>query len=341
MVVMMSQWRFSPASRDEVRVPVDTDVSALILQAPIATVVSPFIPNQVADTAPSLAIVTAFSENHKMLGIAMLQTLVQNEYKGSIYIYLIPRETDRTEWMTEWRNETLKSPLHLHFVEMPTPHAMDTYCFKPQAIQQFLLDAQREHRLPRIIFWADVSTRFMEDPTPLAEAIWKDGVDFVGRYTQWNVAEQTHDATFSYFGAQSREDYRHDLAIAATHFALNLNHTQFVEEVLQPWMRCGVDSCLQCMAPLGSAKYPPETEGKTHEMGSATYLGHRQDQSVLNLLLYKYWRAHPATSKIHVLPDTFGASSEYFHVRTNRGPSGPYRATSSLTDWEAVPKNKD
>ena len=304
-----------------------------------------------------LAIVTAFSRGHTLEEVAMLQTLVYNNFKGPIYVYFM-REVNghNIDWADEFKSELSKSPLQLTFIDYEVPEYYWSYCFKPRIVGDFL--AHYESKInPSTIMWADSSTRFMEDPTLWAQRIIQDDVDFVGRTSSWNLPEQTHDKTFEYYNL-TREEFRHDLSIAATHFIVNLakekkqnqvdkhvrgTTSSLVERVLWGWIDCGTRACQTCMAPIGSSKNEPTAVGRSHIDGSVQYLSHRQDQAILGLLLrnYTHWKKNTddlQSLNIQLVDDSGSAKSQYWWLGTTRNKNGPFGGANTVADWK--PRNK-
>ena len=153
---------------------------------------------------------------------------------------------------------------------------------------------------------------------------------------------------FEYYNL-TREEFRHDTSIAATHFIVNLekgkNQQQrqnsdgetFADNVLGGWIDCGTRACQTCMAPIGSKKNEPTEKGRTHVHGSVQYLSHRQDQAVLGLLLYNYthWKKNESTSvNIQLVGgDSAKERSQYWWIGTTRNRNGPFGGANTVADW--------
>ena len=78
--------------------------------------------------------------------------------------------------------------------------------------------------------------------------------------------------------------------------------------VLQPWFDCA-RACTTCMAPIGSHKREPNgllIKGPP----STTYVSHRQDQSVLGLLVYDWLLNQGGSVRLN--------DRKYIHVVANR-----------------------
>lgn len=136
--------------------------------------------------------------------------------------------------------------------------------------------------------WADTSAWFTTNPEDQARNILRDGIDFAGRVGKMGMGENTHDATYRYFN-MTRDVFKEYREIAAAHFFVNLMNEAAVSSILYRWIDCAVRACHTCMAPPGSSKYwrkpyvgPPSTE----------YIVHRQDQSVLGMLVYNWMDHH-------------------------------------------------
>jgi hypothetical protein len=174
-----------------------------------------------------LAIMTAFSENHMLEGVAMLRSLIAVQFQGPVYIFLM-REVGETDidWIAEFEDELSKSPLSLHMIDFEVQRNTlndGTYCFKPAAMGVFL--RLNSILLPsesaRVVMWSDASTRFLQNPSIWANHIIQKEIDFVGRNTSWSIPQQTHRGTFDYFDLKPDEFNDHP-TIAATHFLVNL-----------------------------------------------------------------------------------------------------------------------
>lgn len=288
---------------------------------------------------PPLAIVTAFSKNHMLEEIAMLRTLVSVNFQGPVYIFLMKIVGENTDWIAECREELSKSPLQLHMidfeVELSTLNA-GTYCFKPTAVGMFL---RRNSLLPpnesaQVVMWADASTRFFQNPTIWAKNMIRDGVDFAGRSTAWNIPQQTHIGTFDYFGLKP-EDFIQHPSIASGHFLVNLQREAIQKEVLDRWVECGVLDCHTCMAPIGSSKRDDSSKGAEYKYGATEYRAHRQDQAVLTLLVTDYMKKRADANVNIVNPDPLqgGSTTPYFCLTTERGRG---KSIMSLKDWNST-----
>lgn len=264
---------------------------------------------------PLLSVVTAFSSNHLMEGVLMIRSLIAQNYTGLIDVYLMrqPNETLPDAMQYKLVEELQKSPLHANVIEYEAAEHYNTYCFKPKVIQDFLVRATKSNMRPRVLMWTDASTRFQGNPDIWANAIQQDGIDFAGRASLMGMSENTHVATYKYFN-MSRTKFKDQREVAATHFLVNLMRDGVVSAVLQPWFDCA-HACNTCMAPVGSSKRnslgkemkgPPSTE----------YVAHRQDQSVLGLLVYDWLLEHGGSVQLN--------DQKYMNVATRRGQ----RATS-------------
>lgn len=243
-------------------------------------------------------------------------------------------------WVHDFTKELTRAPLSIDFISFEVPESYATYCFKARAVSNFL---HKNSQLPAsqqalALMWSDASTRFMQNPALWSSGMIRDNVEFVARYTAWNVPGQTHSKTFEFFGLDP-SDFKDYQAIAATHFLVNLQR-ESMRKILDKWCDCGVLNCQTCMAPIGSKKYDPE--GKPYVAGSYHYVSHRQDQAVLALLVSNYTRADPELASVKLIPEGtsmgFGYASPYFCIRTNRGKGGPIGHVSNLSDWRSSRK---
>eukprot|EP00980_Cylindrotheca_fusiformis_P002149 scaffold483_cov83-Cylindrotheca_fusiformis.AAC.1 len=287
------------------------------------------------DNKPLMTIVTGFSSNHFMEGISMLQSLIDVQYTEPIYIYLLhgPSEqqeplllsaataADSSSTTTTTKAQFVQlmneSPLQATIVEMEVEE-YDSYCFKPRIIQDFLtLAAERGTRppssngIPKVIQWTDTSIRFLDNPANGAQRMLRDGIDFASRSGDLGMGQNTHPKTFDYLN-MTKADFVHRYELGAFSFLVNLERTQGMEYILRPYINCGLRECHTCMAPVGSIKKIPD---KTIPWGPplSDYLAHRQDQSVLSLLVF--------TSEDQKTCNVSIDDKKYFNSKTKRGHS--------------------
>jgi hypothetical protein len=65
------------------------------------------------DSGGSLAVVSAFSENHQLEEVAMLRTLVSVGFKGQVYLYMMNQVGESFDWSSAFRQELSQSPLSI------------------------------------------------------------------------------------------------------------------------------------------------------------------------------------------------------------------------------------
>ena len=235
----------------------------------------------------------------------MIWSLITQNYTGLIDVYLMcqPNETLPDEMQYKLVEELQKSPLHANVIEYEADELYNTYCFKPKVIQDFLVRVR-----PRVLMRTDVLMRFQGNPDIWANAIQQDGIDFAGRTSSMGMSENTHAATYKYFN-MSRTKFKDQREVAATHFLVNLMRDGVVSAVLQPWVDCA-HACNTCMAPVGSSK--KISSGKKYKSPPSTeYVAHRQDQSVLGLLVYDWLLKNGSSVQLNI--------QKYMHVTTRRG----------------------
>ena len=280
-------------------------------------------------SSSNLAVLTAFSKNHMLEGLAMLRSLIAVQFKGPVYIFLMKEVGEDIHWVTEFKEELSKSPLLLHMTDYEVPSDSfneGTYCFKPTAMGVFLRwnSILQPNESAQVVMWSDASTRFLQNPSIWAKHIVQEEIDFVGRAAEaWNIRKQTHKGTFDYFGL-TPEDFNDHPPIAATHFLVNLQREQ-IRRVLNRWVDCGVLDCRTCMAPIGSSKNDPN--GAEDKFGANEYVSHRQDQSVLTLLVTGYMKDQSAEANVKIIGN--GEESPYFCLKTRRHRGD----IKSVKDW--------
>jgi hypothetical protein len=293
--------------------------------------------NDHTSSSSKLAIVTAFSKNHVLEGVAMLRTLIAVQFQEPVHIFLMKEVGEDNGWITEFKEELSKSPLLLHMIDFEVQSdALNagTYCFKPTAMGVFL---RRNNVLPpsesaHVVMWSDASTRFLQNPSIWAKHMIQKEIDFVGRAAEWSIPQQTHIGTFEYFDLKPN-DFNDHPPIAATHFLVNLQREN-IRRVLDRWVDCGVLDCHTCMAPHGSSKRV-SNKGADYKYGPNEYRAHRQDQSVLTLLVTDYMKKKGAEANVKIVffPET-GSRREgvtpYFCLTTRRYHGGNMK---SVKDW--------
>jgi hypothetical protein len=215
----------------------------------------------------------------------MIRSLIDVKYKGQFFVYLMyrPGEVLSNEMQHNLTRELLKSPLNTTIVHYEVTEKYGTYCFKPKIIQDFITHATLSNTRPRVLCWADTSVRFNSNPEQWATSILQDGMDFAGRMSAMGMGENTHVDTQRYLNISAAK-YKHKREMCGCAWAMNLENKQLESRVLRPWVDCAARACQTCMAPLNSSKKAPEGV-RFKGPPSTKYVAHRQDQSVLNLLV--------------------------------------------------------
>lgn len=237
------------------------------------------------EQSPLVAVVTAFSSNHLMEGVQMIRSLVDVNYTGPFHVYLMyrPGEQLSNDMKVTLTQELDKSPLNVTVVHYQVVEDYSTYCFKPQVIQDYLYHAALANARPKVLHWADTSIRFKSNPQEWARNILRDGMDFAGSSGSMGMAENTHIETQRYLNISATK-YKDKREMLGGVWAMNLQRQGVSKNVLTPWVDCASRACHACMSPLNSSRTSPKG---TRYKGppSTTYVAHRQDQSVLNLLV--------------------------------------------------------
>jgi len=279
----------------------------------------------------NLAVLTAFSKNHMLEGVAMLRSLIAVQFNGPVYIFLMKEVGEDINWVAEFKEELSKSPLTLRMTDFEVPRDSlnaGTYCFKPTAVGAFLRwnSILPSSESAQVVMWSDTSTRFLENPSIWAKHIIQEEIDFVGGTAAWNIRMQTHKGTFDYFGL-TPEDFNDHPPIASGHFLVNLQREE-IRRVLDRWVDCGVLDCRTCMAPIGSSKNDPN--GAEDKFGINEYVSHRQDQSVLTLLVTNFMKDQSAEANVKIIGN--GEESPYFCIETSRNRGN----IKSVKDWNTT-----
>ena len=283
----------------------------------------------VADS--DFAIVTAFSENHMYENLSMLRSLIRVNYTGPVAVYFIWRkyEVERNPELARKIAEQLAiSPLNATLVEFEVIEEIGTYCFKPQVMQHFLSRPHNRHT--KILMWTDSAPRFRENPQKWAKNMWEDGVDFVGRTDSMGMGENTDPDTYHYLGL-SRRDFKEYHEIHAQIFLINLARRAVRNRIFRKWVDCGTRACTTCMSPPDSSK---ELSGPELGPPSTIYIAHRQDQSVLSLLVYDYKRKESAAN-IQLDKRNY----RYLNMRSRRRPDVNFTSVEDLNSnsFEPIP----
>lgn len=279
--------------------------------------------------APLFGLVTAFSSNHLYEGVSMLQSLRSVNFTAPFTIYLMrePNETLSEEMML-LKEEVKKTTLQPTFVEFEVKLLpWKTYCFKPSVIQHYLANNR-----PKVFMWADTSTRFYDNPLPHAQHMLRDNVPFAGRtgvrQRAMGMGENTHPDTYRYFSL-NRTIFRNETEVIASHFIINLMNERVVHRILQPWLDCGVNACYRCMAPPGSSKGRIQRR-QIRGPPSMQVICHRQDQSVLGILVYRWLRIDGEEGELQEQNKNLGPAA-YLNVYIKRRGA----SASSLQDvWK-------
>ena len=140
----------------------------------------------------------------------------------------------------------------------------------------------------------------------------RDGVDWAGKMGEMGMGENTHEDTYRYFNI-SRTKFKEMHSILGGVWLANLERKVVIDHILQPWLDCGIHACYTCMAPPGSTKALPDGMS-IQGPPSTTYLAHRQDQSVLSLLVYQ---SQVETSSVVIRID----DEEYLNIVVSRKSS--------------------
>lgn len=231
-------------------------------------------------------IVTATSADHAAEHLEMVRSLSKVGFSGTLTVYFMYRtreieEDGEVQHVIARYNEKLSevSPnSEVIFFQVNTDY--ETYCFKPAIVQDYL-----NHVRLDVMMWTDSSTRFKGNPNTWALNMVKDEIHFAGREGAMGMGENTHSKTYEFFRVSAMElKDRHE--IQAGHWLADLNSDVF-RTVIQPWIDCAVRSCHTCMSPSGSVR---KLKRKQSGPPSTEYIGHRQDQSVLSILLVR-WQA--------------------------------------------------
>ena len=289
-----------------------------------------------ADTDNNLAIVTAISANHLLEGVAMLRTLIAVQFKGPVFIFLMATNSgeDVSSRYDEFKEELLKSPLQLQFIDMEVQSNTlnaGTYCFKPTAMGVYLRHNSLLplHETAKVVMWSDASTRFLQNPSMWANYMVQNDIDFIGRRTIWSIPQQTHVGTFEYFDMKPH-DFDDHPSIASGHFLINLKREKS-RMILHRWVDCGVLDCHTCMAPIGSSKRDPN--GAKYKGRGNDYVSHRQDQSVLTLLVTDYMKKYESTANVKIIRGPHpSAEAPYFCLQTMRSRGD----IKSVKDWNTT-----
>eukprot|EP00980_Cylindrotheca_fusiformis_P014147 scaffold3716_cov69-Cylindrotheca_fusiformis.AAC.32 len=137
----------------------------------------------------------------------------------------------------------------------------------------------------------------------------RDQVDFASRSGALGMGQNTHQKTFDYLN-MTKADFVHRRELGAFSFLVNLERTQGMEHILRPYINCGLRECHTCMAPVGTTK---RILNNTISFGppSSDYIAHRQDQSVLSLLVFR--SADQKTCNISI------GDKDYLNSKTRSG----------------------
>jgi len=264
-----------------------------------------------SDDDIKVTVLTAFSENHLLESSLMVRSLMKSGYTGHVAMYLMhtrqeqPMTKEYDDIQTQFQQMKEVHQLPFTFSVHHWSETMDysDYCFKPKIISHYL--STPEGQTVDVLMWADASTRYHEgNPYLWAKKMVADGVDYVGRVgTKLGMGENTHEKTWAYLHFD-KQDFKSEFELVATHFLVNFKSGTINNErtsgrrgtiwtdVMEPWIDCGSDShCRECMAPPGALKdLSKEQLRQIQGPPSDKYICHRQDQSVMGILVYDYIR---------------------------------------------------
>ena len=286
----------------------------------------------------SLLIVTAFSQNHMLESVKMMKSLISMNYTGPLAIYLLKQTNEAfTEELAHSFPKTIrKSPLNVVGIQyMNVEDEFETYCFKAHVIHDVL---QKQN--PDILMWADTSVEFEKNPQLIADEMDESGLELFITEGTMGMGHNTYNETAAWFGLDRRTFHEKREIQSGLWFALVRDKsddapTSVFQEIVQPYVDCGIDHCRECMAPGENLKSIQIGRKRIREHGEKyegvhppgkQFIAHRQDQSVLSLLVHKYIRSHTQNSAILIVPKF---SNGYMHAE--RGTSNNFRIEDLLS----------
>eukprot|EP00978_Attheya_sp_CCMP212_P033493 scaffold135295_cov51-Attheya_sp.AAC.1 len=244
-------------------------------------------------------VITATSSNHFAENLCMLKNLIANNYDGPLFVYVmsLPTEKDMPK-LRKYVAQLEKFPftrLTVIEVEIPYERYYKSYCWKPAVIAETM---SRLRSKLKIFYWSDSSPRVSLNPFDYAKTMWKASVAFSGTEGgDLGMGVNTVQATYDFLNLDIHH-FKNETAIAATCFMMNVNNT-VANRILDEWVDCAVNHCQTCMAPSMDTKlrsglrYPPSTVN----------IVHRQDQSVLSLLVHQAIRQNEGNLQVQTRED--------------------------------------
>jgi hypothetical protein len=127
-----------------------------------------------------------------------------------------------------------------------------------------------------------------------AKTTWKTSVGFSATQGSIGMGMNMLQATYDFLNL-GIHDFKNYVEVAATYFMMNLNNTA-ANRILDEWVDCAVNHCQTCMAP----SMKKGVKGGDRNQPSAVNLAHRQDQSVLSLLVYQVINQNEDEGKLQV-----------------------------------------
>jgi hypothetical protein len=165
-------------------------------------------------------------------------------------------------------------------VEIPYKKFYTSYCWKAAVVGETV--SRFKNKL-KVLYWSDSSARPTVNPFDYAKKMWKESIGFSATLGSLGMGENTLPATYDFLNMDIN-DYKNYTEIAATYFMMNIGAADGVaKRVLREWVDCAVNHCLACMAPSCEKGVHGERKGAPNTVNVA----HRQDQSVLGLLVYQ------------------------------------------------------
>jgi len=229
---------------------------------------------------PSLTVVTAASQNHSKSLIQFLCSMIVNKVPfEEVFVYdlgLDPTTLRIIKDMFPAHHIRLRS---FHYDKYPDYFDIHTnagqYAWKPVIIEEVAKEVKKG-----LLFWCDAGNKIMDNMQSLFEFMRTTYIytpASSGTIRQW-----THPRMLEYFFIQPNDIMNEKIMRNAAQVCFHLceDTMEFIEE----WSYCA--QVRDCIAPKGSDR-----------------TNHRQDQSILSILYYRYLRQYP--HRIHEVRDEY------------------------------------
>lgn len=219
---------------------------------------------------PEMVLVTAASENHSKSLVQFLCSLIVNKVVfRHVYVYDLGLDPATLRIIKDMFSEKQVVIRTFDYSKYPSyfciTESSGHYAWKPAIVEEVANEMRSG-----LLFWCDAGNKIMDDLEPLFEFMTKNSIytpSSLGKIGEW-----THPMTLEYFGMDGDDPITRMEMRNAAQICFEINPDTL--ELIREWSRCA--QIRECIAPEGSSR-----------------LNHRQDQSLLSILFYRFAARHP------------------------------------------------